>query len=69
MYLAMSFAQLTCREIPRDNEASPGSQRQIPTFIGLRDGKVAEVTMPDEILPEAGSFGVMDRGDVDFQRL
>ena len=34
----------------------------IPTFIGITDGKVSDVTMLDEILPEAGAFYVMDRG-------
>ena len=41
----------------------------IPTFIGITDGKVADVTMLDEIAPEAGAFYVMDRGYVDFERL
>ena len=34
----------------------------IPTFIGITDGKVHDVNMLDEILPEAGAFYVMDRG-------
>jgi hypothetical protein len=41
----------------------------IPTFIGITDGKVSDVTMLDEILPEAGAFYVMDRGYIDFERL
>jgi IS4 transposase len=41
----------------------------IPTFIGITNGKVSDVTMLDEILPEAGAFYVMDRGYVDFERL
>jgi len=41
----------------------------IPTFIGITDGKVSDVTMLDEIVPEAGSFYVMDSGYVDFGRL
>jgi hypothetical protein len=41
----------------------------IPTFIGITDGKVSDVTMLDQILPEAGAFYVMDRGYVDFGRL
>ena len=41
----------------------------IPTFIGITDGKVHDVNMLDEILPEAGAFYVMDRGYVDFERL
>src|SRR6185312_3607510 len=41
----------------------------IPTFIGITDGKVSDVTMLDEILPETGAFYVMDRGYVDFERL
>src|SRR6266542_1812393 len=41
----------------------------IPTFIGITDGKVHDVNMLDEILPEAGAFYVMDRGYIDFERL
>jgi hypothetical protein len=41
----------------------------IPTFIGITEGKVSDVTMLDEILPEAGAFYVMDRGYIDFERL
>ena len=41
----------------------------IPTFIGITDGKVHDVNVLDEILPEAGAFYVMDRGYVDFERL
>jgi hypothetical protein len=41
----------------------------IPTFIGITDGKVHDVNILDEILPEAGAFYVMDRGYLDFERL
>jgi transposase len=41
----------------------------IPTFIRITDGKVHDVNVLDEILPEAGAFYVMDRGYIDFQRL
>jgi hypothetical protein len=41
----------------------------IPTFISITEGKVHDVNMLDEILPEAGAFYVMDRGYVDFERL
>ena len=41
----------------------------IPTFIRITDGKVHDVNMLDEIIPEAGAFYVMDRGYVDFERL
>ena len=41
----------------------------IPTFIGITDGKVHDVKMLDQIVPEAGAFYVMDRGYVDFERL
>ena len=41
----------------------------IPTFIGITDGKVPDVRMLDEIVPEAGAFYVMDRGYIDFGRL
>ena len=41
----------------------------IPTFIRVTDGKVHDVNMLDEIMPEAGAFYVMDRGYVDFERL
>src|ERR1700683_3260130 len=41
----------------------------IPTFISITDGKVHDVNVLDEILPEAGAFYVMDRGYLDFERL
>ena len=41
----------------------------IPTFIRVTDGKVHDVNMLDEIMPEAGAFYVMDRGYIDFERL
>ena len=40
----------------------------IPTFIRVTDGKVHDVNVLDEIMPEAGAFYVMDRGYVDFER-
>jgi hypothetical protein len=41
----------------------------IPTFIRITHGKVHDVNVLDEILPEAGAFYVMDRGYIDFRRL
>jgi transposase len=41
----------------------------IPTFISITDGTVHDVNVLDEIMPEAGSFYVMDRGYLDFERL
>ena len=48
---------------------SLGPVNKYPTFISVTDGKVHDVNILDEILPEAGAFYVMDRGYVDFQRL
>jgi hypothetical protein len=41
----------------------------IPTFIHISDGKLHDVNVLDQMLFEAGSFYVMDRGYVDFARL
>jgi hypothetical protein len=41
----------------------------IPTFIRITDGRVHDVNILDEILPEVGAFYVMDRGYIDFERL
>jgi len=41
----------------------------IPTFIEVSDGKLHDVNILDQMLPEAGSFYVMDRGYLDFERL
>ena len=41
----------------------------IPTFIRITDGKTHDVNILDELLPEPGSFYVMDRAYVDFERL
>jgi transposase len=41
----------------------------IPTFIRITDGKVADVKILDEIPSETGAFYVVDRGYIDFERL
>jgi hypothetical protein len=41
----------------------------IPTFLRITAGSVNEVRILDELLPEAGSIYVMDRGYTDFARL
>jgi transposase len=41
----------------------------IPTFIRITEGKTHDVNVLDEFIPEAGSFYVMDRGYIDFERL
>ena len=41
----------------------------IPTFISITDGKVHDVNILDELLPEPGSIYIMDRGYLDFERL
>ena len=40
----------------------------IPTFIHIRDGKMHELNVLDILVPEAGSFYIMDRGFTDFTR-
>ena len=40
----------------------------IPTFIHISDGKMHEVNVLDMLIPEAGSFYIMDRGFTDFAR-
>jgi hypothetical protein len=40
----------------------------IPTFIYISDGKMHEVNVLDILIPEAGSFYIMDRGFTDFAR-
>jgi len=41
----------------------------IPTFIKITDGKVHDVNILDKLIPEPGSFYIMDRAYVDFYRL
>jgi hypothetical protein len=41
----------------------------IPTFIHISDGKLHEVKILDQLLPEAGAFYIMDRGFLDYARL
>lgn len=41
----------------------------IPSFIQFSDGKQADVTVLDSLVPEPGSFYIMDRGYLDFLRL
>lgn len=41
----------------------------IPTCVFISDGKLSDVKILDQLVLEAGSFYVMDRGYVDFARL
>jgi hypothetical protein len=41
----------------------------IPTFISISDGLLHDVNILDELIAEAGSFYIMDRGYLDFSRL
>jgi hypothetical protein len=41
----------------------------IPSFIRVTSAKVSDVTILDQIQPEAGSFYILDRGYVDFSKL
>ena len=41
----------------------------IPAFIHISDGKLHEVNILDQLLPEAGAFYVIDRGFLDYARL
>jgi hypothetical protein len=41
----------------------------IPSFISITDGKVGDVKILDQLIPEPGAFYVMDRGYLDFRRL
>lgn len=41
----------------------------IPVFIAITEGRVHDINLLDALTPEAGSFIVMDRGYLDFERL
>ena len=41
----------------------------IPSFIFISDGKVHDVNVLDELIPEPGAFYIMDRAYLDFERL
>jgi transposase len=41
----------------------------IPSFIAITDGKVHDVNILDMLIIEPGSFYIMDRGYIDFDRL
>ena len=41
----------------------------IPSFIHISDGKLHEVNVLDLLIPEPGSFYIMDRGYLDYERL
>ena len=41
----------------------------IPSFVWITHGKVHDVNILDELIPEAGAIYLMDRGYIDFARL
>ena len=41
----------------------------LPSYIQITDGKVHDMNILDDLIPEPGSFYIMDRGYIDFARL
>ena len=41
----------------------------IPTFLYITHGKVSDLAILDQLIPEPGAFYVMDRGFIDYARL
>jgi len=41
----------------------------VPSFIKITDGKVHDVNILDDLIPEPGSYYIMDRAYLDFARL
>jgi len=41
----------------------------LPSYIQITDGKVHDVNILDDLIPEPGSYYIIDRGYVDFARL
>ena len=41
----------------------------IPSFIAITQGRVHEVNILDELIPEPGAIYILDRGYLDFERL
>jgi hypothetical protein len=41
----------------------------IPSFVEITHGKISDIKILDMLIPEPGSFYVMDRGYLDFERL
>jgi len=41
----------------------------IPSFVFVSDGKLHDVNILDQLVPEPGAFYVIDRGYIDFERL
>jgi hypothetical protein len=41
----------------------------IPSFLYISEGKLHDVNILDQLIPEPGAFYVLDRGYLDFERL
>jgi hypothetical protein len=41
----------------------------IPSFLYISDGKLSDVAVLDQLLPEPGAFYILDRGYIDYTRL
>jgi hypothetical protein len=66
---AISVGEVSSAQGRRQNAYSAGPARQHSHVIRVTSGDVHDVNILDEIMPEAGSIYVMDRGYIDFQRL
>ena len=67
--ICVSVGEVSQPQSSRKDAYLVGPARQYPHFIRISDGKVHDVNILDEIMPEAGAFYVMDRGYIDFERL
>jgi IS4 transposase len=63
------WAKFRKHEVAVKMHTLPDLRDNIPTSIRVTDGKVHDVNILEEIVPEAGAFYVMDRGYFDLQRL
>lgn len=46
-----------------------GLRRNILTFVHISDGKLHDVNILDQLIPEAGALCIVDRGYAGFERL
>ncbi len=61
-FLCMAFAQLTYRDELKGAiklHTLLDLRGSIPTFIGITDGKVHDVNILDELMPEPGCFYII----------
>ena len=69
MSVAVSLGTVPSDQNGCQTAYSAGFTRQFPAFIHISDGKLHDVNILDQLIPQSSAFHIMDRAYLDFTQL